>query len=200
MYPPLDKDTADAINALTPNEVSRRTSYAFEHELLGYGIEAVSIVHIMRVARGIPEGEISLEQFLDRYQPQFHGKPFGFSIELRRIEADGIFIPRHAYRDPDRVTNPFNTDLGNYVNSEYAEKLYARDWSPEDLTKPELIEEGIRLGKDLWQACAGGFEKTQSCVSKSWSTERGSVYGPPQPANVTELGRKLIAYYSGIVD
>ena len=52
-----------------------------------------------------------------------------------------------------------------------------------DFENPELIEQGIRFGRDMWERRIRGFEKYQN----------------RQPQKVTDLGRKLIEYYSDLV-
>jgi hypothetical protein len=93
----------------------------------------------------------------------------------------------------NRKIQLFNFDYGNrfiwHENSEvrkYAQNLYTRKWQPEDLENLELIEQGIKFGKDMWQTCVKGFIKTNKENSKS--------------KNIVEVYAELIKYYSKIVE
>ena len=60
-----------------------------------------------------------------------------------------------------------------------------RGWQPSDLEDPELIRQGFDFGREVWQTCVEGFEKHN--------------IRHPQPQRITDLARKLIAYYSEFV-
>ena len=55
----LDEVTRKALNELTVEEVSREVSYAYEHEVLLYGIDAIALTHLMQMAKDISEGRLS---------------------------------------------------------------------------------------------------------------------------------------------
>lgn len=113
----IDGATKDALNSLSESDVSRKVSYAYEHEILWYGIDAVAHVQLMRMARAISEG--------------------------------------------------------NLENS-------------------ELIEQGIRFGRDMWQTCVSGFQHSKN--------GNALFNEPAQPQHVTEVAEKLIRYYSALVN
>lgn len=64
-------------------------------------------------------------------------------------------------------------------------------WQETDLENPKLVEQGIQFGKDMWNTCRIGFEDY---------IKQRQIQGNPQSAKTTELGRKLIVYYDGIVN
>ena len=69
--PNLDESTRKGLNELTAEEVSRSVSYAYEHEMLWYGIDAVAHAHLMRMAKDISEGKLSQEEFAEKYSLDF---------------------------------------------------------------------------------------------------------------------------------
>lgn len=207
VYPTLDEATQRALNELSETELRHST---YDHEILWYGVDAVAHVHLMQMAKRIAEGKISIEDFMEKYGLDFGERPIkfydqvlafegGFSGLLKAIENDGIFIPQQAYRithgKAERLIQFFGGDYFNLIrksswtNKDYANALIRRKWQPLDLKSPEIIEQGVRFGRDMWKTCVEGFEIIQ----------RGGKYGEPQPQHITDLGRKLIAYYSTIV-
>ena len=194
MYPALDQEIIGRINSLTPEEVSRKVSYAFEHELMWYGIDALAHYLVMNEAKDLSFDDLSKKFGIG--PSRYRTKPF--SVSLQAIQSNGVFIPIHAYSnlDLDRKIVLFDVDYENCIdskdwkNQEYAFKLTGRTWSAKDFEKPRIVSSGIRFAKDLWQDSVNGFEKNQAGQS---------CEDTPQPSNVTELGRKLIAYYSEII-
>lgn len=198
-FPNLDGAIIKELNELTKEEVSRKVSYAFEHEILWYGIDAIAHAHLMRMAKDISEGKLSQDEFVKKYKLNFR-RSYGFVGSLEKIESDGIFMPQHTCRDGegnkfDREVHFFNSDYGNRVNKKcwenkkYAIELMGRRWQPSDLRNPELVEQGIKFGRDMWLTCVEGFEVAQ----------KGYLDVSAQPQKVTDLGRKLIEYYSALI-
>ncbi|GEM_PF-1423079 len=198
-FPNLDGAIIKELNELTKEEVSRKVSYPYEHEILWYGIDAIAHTHLMRMAKDISEGKLSQDEFVKKYRLDFR-RSDGFVASLEKIESDGIFIPQQACSDEegkkfDREVHLFNSDYGNivrnksWVNKEYAIELMDRRWQPSDLRNPDLVEQGIKFGRDMWLTCVEGFETSQ----------RGFLDVSRQPQKVTDLGRKLIEYYSALV-
>ena len=207
--PKLDEATKNGLNGLTAEEVSRSVSYAYEHEMLWYGIDAVAHAHLMRMAKDISDGKLSQEEFVEKYHLDFGSQNYGFVVPLEKIESDGIFIPQQAYCGSDgqrweRRVHFFNHDYGNrvrhdgWVEKEYARQLMDRKWQPSDLENPELFEQGVKFGRDMWRTCVQGFERTKRGTLKGFRDGK-DIYGSPQPQKVTDLGEKLIAYYSALV-
>lgn len=189
-YPPLDETVKRALNELTREEVSREVSYAYEHEILWYGIDAVAHTHLMNIARDIPNGNLSVEEFIEKYSVEFGSGSYSFLVSLDGIEADGIFIPQQRVH---RAVNLFDVDYKNRLRRDsWVEKNYAGDlinitrWQPRYLKNSRLIEHGVKFGRDMWQTCVTGFDQTNK--------------RHPQPQKVTDLGRELIKYYNGIVN
>ncbi len=211
----LSEDTKKTANELTPEEVSRRVSYAYQHEILWYGIDAVAHAYLMHRARDIREGKISLEEFARKFGLNFEDKievydrPF-FSGSLTAIEADSIFVPPQAYlngegnRYEKRVCF-FHPDyrnrisMGSWTNKAVARLLTEKIWHPSDLEDPYTVEEGLKFGKDMWATCVVGFEEGKGPMYESQTEEGKFIFTKPQPQKVTDLGRRLIAYYSSIV-
>lgn len=205
----LDEATKRAIDCLSLDDTSRERSYAFEHELLFYGVEAVAHYHLMSMARDISEGKISLDEFVKKYGLSFGINPESmypklaspqFTGNLTLLANDGIFVPQQAYNLPyvrrSGKIQFFSTDYFNrtrqdgWVDESFAEELIKRTWQPTDLQDPELAEKGMRFDRDLWKTCLLGFEDLQ-IYQKGVRTA--------QPDHVTELGKQLIKYYSSLV-
>lgn len=187
----LDEATRKGLNELTAEEVSRSVSYAYQHEILGYGIDAVVHTYLMRMARNISEGKLSKEEFAKKYNLEL-GNQYGLIVSLKQIEFKGIFIPQQAYWDrDDRKIHFFNPDLGNrvyhdsWIDKDYALQLIDKKWQLSDLENPKLVEQGIKFGRDMWRTCVEGFNRTKREYS--------------QPQKITNLGEKLIEYYSVLV-
>jgi hypothetical protein len=155
---------------------------------------------------------LAKEDLIEKYGLGFgKNNGFGFFGLLNRIEADGIFIPKEALspywggwgKGSERIVPFFHGDYNNRIgleswkNKEYALALTNRRWQPQDLESRDLVEQGIRFGKDMWETCVTGFEKKKDGVRTVGSPDKWDR--PPQPQNVTELARRLIAYYSELV-
>ncbi len=192
----LDEVTRKCLNELTREEVSRSVSYAYEHELLWYGIDAVVHSHLMLMAQDISNGTLSNDKFIEKYGLDFDNQNDGFFAPLERIESNGIFIPQQAYWDEegkrcDRRIHFFYDDYVNrvlrdgWVDKEYAMKLIRKKWQPSDLENRELVEQGIKFGRDMWKTCVEGFYR----VNRKY----------PQPQKVTDFAEKLMTYYSALV-
>lgn len=198
--PAIDAETRHACEQLSRDELVRvgGVSSPYEHEILWYGIEAVAHVHVMRMAQAVISGSMAPEAFMEMYQLQFGtvGRGSGFDGSLKAIERDGIFVPEHAYWffPGDRTVSFFERNYINrtchpsWRNKEYAYAwaLMDRTWKPSDLSDRSMIEQGIRFGRDLWVTCTEGFER--------------AVVRNAQPERLTELGRRLIAFYSAIIE
>jgi len=201
----LDAEVQEALNALTKYEVM--LSSAYYHEIVWYGLDAVAHVHVMRKAKEVAEGKLSTDEFVNKYDLNWKITKLtnGTSlvkpcIQLKKVASDGIFMPKHlncigGWEDYSREVRLFNYDylnrvsLDSWTNKEYAKDLVRTSWSG-DLKDADLIEQGIIFGKDMWNTCSVGFE--------NWVKELHRIR-KNQPQKVTDLGRKLIEYYSAIV-
>ncbi len=207
--PTLDETTKKELNDLTKAEVSRSISFAYEHEMLWYGIDAVAHVYLMRMARDISKGILKQDEFIRKYELDFGNQECGFVLSLNKIESDGLFIPQQAYcpgngKRLDRKIHFFNGDYDNrvrhkgWVDKDYANQLMERKWEPSDLENPELVEQGVKFGRDMWGTCVKEFEISKRGILKEiYNGKR--IYSLPQPQKVTDLGEKLITYYSALI-
>lgn len=208
----LDEATKKAINDLSLDDASREHSYAFEHELLFYGVEAVAHYHLMNMARGIFEGEISIDEFVKKYALSFGINPESmhpqlaspqFTGNLTLLANDKIFVPQQAYNLPGvrrsgKVRFLYSDYRNRMHNDSWTDKasakaLIKRIWQPSDLQNPELVKQCARFGRDLWQTCVSGFDRYKNGDKTEFYTI------PQQPKHVTELGEQLIEYYSSLV-
>lgn len=190
----------------------------YSHEILWYGVEAIAHVHLMRMALDISEGRLSVDDFVSKYSLDFDGALSGIFVPLRKIELDGVYIPQPAYAErwhggePSEKKRPvclFNGDYHNRIgydytpvetdhwgpDKQYARQLISRKWQPSDLENQVLMEQGVRFGRDLWRTCVAGFEWHCKYRHEGWGWKESH-----QAQRVTDLGRKLIAYYDGIVN
>lgn len=203
----LDEATQNAINALSRD--ASQKSYAFGHEILFYGLEAVAHYHIMHMAMRIP-GEIQPIDFIEKYELLFKIDPKSYCPELATpqftgrlasLTKDGIFIPHQAYdfpgvRHAGKITF-FDGDYRNrmrndsWLNKLLGHALIGRIWRAEDLQDTELVSQGIEFSRDLWRTCVWGFNYYKNGVTES------SIQ--PQPEYITELGERLLEYYSSLI-
>lgn len=207
--PNLDEITKKELNELTLEEVSPPASYAYGHEILWYGINAVTHTHLMRIVKDVIQGKLSKEEFIDRYDIEFKNKGYGFNVSLKAIEDDGIFIPQQAYLEGIRSEKEYEVPLftkdyvnrlnySNWVDKGYAKRLMNREWKPVDFETLRLIEEGDRFGKDMWRTCIEGFDLNKdNKLYELYGINKESM--PKQPKKVTRLAESLIEYYSDIV-
>lgn len=207
----LDDTTKREIDLLTPNEVSRGTSYAFEHELLWYGVEAVAHHHLMRQARDVAHGKTTFPAFCRKYQlisgKWKSGAPRFLAVPLKTIEHDGVYVPKQAYWDDAGTNHERDIRLfsGDYRNRFYQdntknakkditliELFEKRKFDKASLKDPRFIADGIRFSRDLWRRAVRGFEEYQR------GDERIDI--AVQPTHVTRLGGKLMRYYSALIE
>ncbi len=137
----------------------------------------------------------------------------GFVGSLKSIEKEGIFIPEVAYLNMnycfiskiDREIPYLSKDYGNlfwFTNKEgkicqwpkekldLGNKLIHRKFIPVDLTNIELIEQITIFTRDLWKQCVDDFEEEQT---RKQTRDGANIQNLKK---ITELGRKLIVYYS----
>ena len=148
----------------------------------------------------------------------------GLRASVRVLENNGIFVPSHVYDcypfaclDGDFV-RLFSGDYRNLFLQEYRMKdglkPKTEDYlkneerylaflefleSPHDVSdfqNPNFVSMGIGLSREMWKRSVNDFE--EGLQRKPDSSE--FMPAKPQPREVTALGRKLIKYYSQIVD
>jgi hypothetical protein len=198
----LDLDISRRLDTLTAEQVSRRVSYAFEHELLWYGLNAVGHGVVLREAQ-----ELELDALVEKYgleARQNNGTPKRSIIVFpkRRItDSGGLFLPKQVYCnnegeefDPNVIL--FQTDylnklwppiprladgsLGYSTVEPWIKELATRNWVLDDLEDKGLVEGGIRFAKALWKSSVKSYHKHKE----------------KQPEEVTFLGERLIEYYT----
>lgn len=186
----LDEDIKLGLDSLTIEETKRSISYSYEHEILWYGIDAVTHVYLMRQAKNIGAKEFVSRYILDQDLNKGGAYPFCYS---KTIENDGIFIPKRRYYNSwDRVytekagTRLFDSDYNNRINDIWNLTSKRGNFKFEDFENTSFLKNGNEFGIALWERSLEGFEKYLN-------------YKTPQPENVTFLARKLIDYYSKII-
>lgn len=196
----IGEDVKQALDSLTEEGLRDRSCYAFDHELMIYGTQALAHSYIMQMARDVAEGRMPLEDFIKKYGigPSDDVTHKSFEGPLSAIGNEGIFIPKAAFRFRDeRVIQYFNMDLpnrfrhGKWRDAEGAYGMMLNGVKAEDLNDPGTVEKGIVYSEDLWKGCASSFEKSQKANKASKR--------PAQPKHITELGRELIRYWSKII-
>ncbi|MFA5953050.1 MAG: hypothetical protein WC812_00490 [Candidatus Pacearchaeota archaeon] len=188
-FPRLDEDTKKALNNL---DLENQLDYAYKHCLLGYGIDAVIHVYLMKKAKDIVDKKISLEKFVEKYGlKDFESKKHGFLMPLVKIEEE-IFIPKQRQEDDlNREIEFFSKDYlnvlmqGDNKNLNLFRYLTSRDWNPKDLENLELIENEILFGEEFWLKSMKGF--------RDWRKNS------PKPKDLEKLQNKLIKYYSQLI-
>jgi len=211
----LDEETKSRLNSFDPEQVGKWNPY--HHEIVWYGTEALVHCCVLNFARPVSTGEESLEKFLEEMGMK------GLRAPVKVLKNNGIFVPSHVYDcypfaclDGEFV-RLFSGDYRNLFLSEYRmkdglkpktddylknEKKYLEflefletSHKVSDFQNPGFVNTGIRLSREMWEISVQGFEEGLE------RKPRPSEFRPakPQPQEVTELGRKLIAYYSQIV-
>jgi hypothetical protein len=193
--PNLDEATKKGLDEITKEKVISSCE-AYDHEILWYGIEAVAHAYLMQMALDISK-KLPQDEFVKKYDLNFESQDYGFIVPFEKIESEGIFIPQLARcRWPsERRFHLFSPDYRNRIRSDcwverdYARQLLDRKWQSSDLEDAELVLQGVKFGRDLWKTCVDGFHKMKKGVLR-----------PAQPLEITNLGEKLIEYYSTIVE
>lgn len=216
----LDEHTKQQLNGISIEEL--KDSHSF-NRLIGYGVGAVAHVHLMRKAQDVASKRLTGEEFCGRYAiKSIENSRYGFHgllVPIVSIEKDGIFIPQPAYlewqgRDLQsrqlqinrrRRIWLFSPDYGNIFDVyrrrgkegeryEYAWQLMDRVWKSEDFQDAELVRLGILFGEDMWKSCVINFDEYSGAPIKT-GYNQGHIT-KIQPQHITELGRRLIKYYS----
>lgn len=200
----LDDETRQGINGFDVKGISDRGGKLYNglvHGLLFYGVDAVTLTHIMRMARGINRGSISLDDFADRYGLCERRTKFekGLSIQAVSIEQEGIFVPQPAYskyviEDPERTVALISRDYTNLVSlpswigdKKSAMSLIERKWRIDDFSDSELINQGEAFGENMWRVVEHQARKNLYFPNPKFK--------PPE----ADLALKLLEYYSAIL-
>lgn len=209
MHTQLEEAARTALNGL---EVKDAEYKPYRHEILIYGVDAVSHHLLLRKAKENVSDDLSAERFCREQKLDFHQKEYGFLGPLEMLEQKGIFVPQQAksvrlQKMSDRIWY-FNDDyecrlrcgellmrLGKIPGEDlsYAYELTSRKWLPRDLSSEEWIGKGLNFSKVLWKISAAGFE--QSLEGWGIAHERQAKL----PEGAANLARKLIKYYEEII-
>lgn len=200
----LSKKVRDDINSLTRKEIVKQ--FAYTHELRWYGLDAVAHFCLMDKARDVYRGNISKDDFVEKYRLRFDKRGY-LAVPFESIEKDGIFIPEMTYgffgKKPRSEVDVSLFDAGDHINrilmpswkdKDYAVALMRRKWEFSDFEDADLVEQGVRYGRDFWGTCVAGFNE-----NKDGMFFEGKMYEPAIPAKLKRLGEKLVGYYSGII-
>jgi len=182
----IDEATKVALNNL-PEEGN---GYAFTHDILWYGIDAIVHFYLMTKAKEISE-EI-VENFMRKYDVNFDESLF--SVGLEGIKRAGVFIPQLKKGRIYLFSLDYRAKLLFTDEYSYSGELLKRIWILSDLGDSRLIELGIKCGKDMWRNSLKTYEMT-----KDGKDHKGrDMYGPV-PSEVQVLTEKLISYYSTLI-
>lgn len=203
-YPALDESIQRELNEL--ELTGNRQGYG--SVAYGYGFLGIAHVILFRGARDVVSGKVSLDTFVEKNELRdFSGEknpPLqpagyrfyigGFSGSSRKIaEQHGVFLTKDLLRIKGEKAYFVYSDHINVLQDLEKEGKYDRTahlahrtWLPEDFTKRQLVEDGIRFGEVMWANVVREYD----IVSKENS----------QSDEITVAGRKLIAYYDKIVN
>ncbi len=183
---------------------------AIQIQLLLYGVAGV--VHAY-LCRALLAGEVSAGKFYRKYEVRRETvmQERLLAMPLRALRRDGIYFPRKAgvnavLQKPGR-TRRVIMFFGDYLNQfithsgfalepryQYALNLVTRQGGAGDFKNKRLLEQGLRFGRELWAFSVEGFERERKGRRMKPSRFRALSSG------ATRTCRKLISYYSGIVE
>lgn len=196
----INLKTQQEVDSLTPEERSRGNSFAYEHEILWYGLEGFAHFWLMKNAKkfieqGKTPQELQAKYDLKRGDKIKHSLAFiygsTFAYPLSKVTQDGIYIPKYSQAN-DRVLFNVHDIPSNRRFQDNIEtmNLCRRRWNLEDFANMELVEQGMIFGKELWKTGVVGFNRY-----------KGETFNEvKQSEKVTSLGEKLIEYYSAIME
>jgi hypothetical protein len=183
----LTKSIADK---LTKDEVSMKASYQYAVEINRFGIDAVAHCCVMQKSLDVSNGLISADGFAQKYELDFKKDPrCGFVMPLKRLEEEGLYVPKHAYWDP--VGTPYKRNV-HLFDRDYLEllkdipltdTLVNRRWHASDFEDKELVIDALAFAADFWLSRA----------------ERYLKFPGKQSQDVVYLGGKLVQYYTDVV-
>ncbi len=197
-FPEIDPVLRQEVDAIKYTETERLWKYyAFDHEIVWYGVDAVFHVQFSRDALKVAEGEASLNDLISRYQlHKMDARDSKFFASLEPMKEAGIYVP------PQRKitrTDLFTDDLINLCGSQAStfrlppstnKEIFRRNWSLEDFKDKELMKKALSVAKNLWAITVMNFELNKGA--------RGDT--PALPADAAQTVKKLIDYYWQIVE
>ncbi len=188
----LDESVKIALDNLS-EESDVLKCYAYEHEILWYGIDSIVHIYLMDKAREISSGIISREDFMRKYDINYEDSLLSAGIE--GIRRKGIFVPQQKEKKTIYLfSRDYNAKLPYTPEYYSSSKLVNRDWAPSDLEDLELVTSGLKCGKDMWKNCVEGYEST-----KDGKDHMNRNMFRPVPSSDRILIEKLISYYSALI-
>lgn len=195
----LDIKTKRELDELTSDELDRKNSYAYNHELLWYGLDGFAHFWLMKQARLFIEQGKDTQELQQRYGIKrgnemkhslafLYGNTFFYPFSI--VIQDGIYVPKHALRKETVLFDRSDIPSNRRFENNQVMNLCNRRWNLEDFANKELVEQGMTFGKELWKSGVKGFYKYKD----------GTEDIHKQSNKVTELGEKLIQYYSEIIE
>lgn len=215
VYPRLDEEIKKAADAVTVEEV--RKSYAYHHSILWYGLDALAHNLLVRHALQLQQ-EADLKTFLEKYDVRIGGVSYGTpvseegltlvvpqnsTIGFPKKAVDGVSFPRYSW-DSYKIAEYVHFVSGDYQNcfsgsleifpnmtnypdgNEVLRELVAffgQRQEPSVFLDKFRMKRVLQFSQHLWDYSVTSFEKHKH----------------EQPARITQLGERLIAYYSQIV-
>ncbi|MCR4327628.1 MAG: hypothetical protein NUV46_03540 [Nanoarchaeota archaeon] len=191
----LSEEVKNEINLLTKDDLL--SNYSLGHEILIYGVDSLAHLYIMKKAKENLEMGGPLKDFIEKYslvkKDLNHNLEGKFEFQFKKIADGGIFIP-------DTIHSGcvlFKLDYWNRIfleswgDKEYAKKLIHKRWEEKDFENKEIINQGIKFGKDMWKTCIEGFDEYKNGYEEQIK---------PQSEKLNFLGQELIDYYSLIIN
>jgi hypothetical protein len=194
-FPVLGEDVRMNLDALPRAKHDRRVCYNFDRSVLCYGLRGVVINHVLRKARSVCEGDVSVADFMATHEMQRNNGTYSlFSVPFGCARRYGIYIPRFIVGEK-LVYFPDSDDLNIFDNPNIfpadrmleVREYISRNWNPADLENRDVVERGAQYGRDLWESSAKQFKI---------GAEEDLA---DQPLRIRELCDILIKYYSTIV-
>lgn len=220
----LSDETRAILNGIdSPGE----EAVAGNRGVFSYGFTGMLEIATAHTAMDVIQGDLQLDELIrmfdlrdfDRSQITGYWPGCFTGSREKIIEQTGIFVPRWRlnvikeydglyFFDTDHlngITRLRDSDQINEVTGlrgaeayREAMKLTRRtDWTPEDLVNPELIEQVIRFGRNLWKV---GLERVEGNTEDYYERCGEPDIEPDQRANLQKAGEELIRYYSEIVE
>jgi len=192
---PVLRQEVDSIQYTKTEQM--REYYAFYHEIIWYGVEAVFHVQFAREALEVAARKKGFDDFITSYDiHKIDSRDSKFKASMQPLEDAGIYIPpqresREVKLFSDDYMNLCGFPLSSFRLPKAAlEETLRRQWSIEDFKDEALMKKALRVAKNLWAATAVNFD-----LNKGKTDTHGAL-----PENVAQAAKKLMEYYWQIVD
>lgn len=197
-YPQIDPELRRLVDAITCDDRQKqRQYYAFFHEIVWYGVDAVFHVQFTRDALEVAAGRMDLDELVERYRiHKDDDSASKFTASLEPLEDAGIYVPaQRTTREVDLFGDDYLNICGFPLSTfrmpkETMGKIFRKRWNMKDFTNPELMREALNVAKNLWAINAVSFD-----LYKNARRDAASI-PPDEAARI----KKLIEYYWSIVE